>query len=273
MSWNELEHLFNRALQFTFLRKKLLFIIPTLICCGMIVVCCKILAMGANPWISLSFIFLPIFFCSIILITARIVLIRIYHHEVKQLGVSYRRIFRHSFELMLQVIYLTLPFVLAYILLWILLGVFYLLKEIPGIGEVLGTILSFGPFLLLLGSFALSLLSVMTLFFLTPVVALKSTAQLEVFEEILKRLRLSPFSNAVLFLMSLLPLIFVGVLMVIAAVMTEKSYFVTQHSFASGVQLFFIMLPFSALLSPAVIFFFNFSAESYVWMQHRLKKT
>ncbi|MBY0529327.1 MAG: hypothetical protein K2P51_03965 [Rhabdochlamydiaceae bacterium] len=272
MTWNELEHLFNRALQFTFSRKKLLFTAPVLILCGLVVVFCKSLARGSGNWIALSLTFLPIFICSALLITAGIVLTRVYHHEVKNLSFSFRRTFRESWDLMVQVAYLTLPLILGYFVLWTLLGVFYLLKEIPGIGDFLGVVLSFGPFLLLLGSFVLSLLSVTLLFFLTPAVALRSSAQFQVFETLLKRFRSSPFSNGVFFILGILPVIVVVAMMMLAALVTGKSYFMAEHSFASAVQLFFIMLPFSILLSPAVIFFFNFSAESHVWMQRKLKQ-
>ncbi len=272
MSWNDLEQMFNRSLQFTFSRKKLLFTALVLILCGLVVVFCRALGKGVGNWFAYSFAFLPIFFCSAILITAGIVLTRIYHHEIKQLEFSYRRTFRQSFDLMVQVAYLSLPLILAYFLLWLLLGVFYLFKAIPGIGDALGVVLSFGPFLLLLGSFALSLLSVTSLFFLTPAVALKSSAQLEMFAELFKKLKKSIFSSVVLFFLGLLPLIVVVSFMMLAAFLTGKSYFVAERAFASVVQLFFIMLPFSVLLSPAVVFFFNFSAESYVWLQRKLKK-
>jgi hypothetical protein len=170
------------------------------------------------------------------------------------------------------VAYLSLPLILAYFVLWLLLGVFYLLKAIPGIGDALGVVLSFGPFILLLGSFCLSVLSVTLLFFFTPAIALKSSAQFEMFADLLKKLRTHVFSHAVFFVLGLLPLIFVVGLMILAAFLTGKSYFMAERTFASVVQLFFIMLPFSVLLSPAVIFFFNFSAESHVWMQRQLKK-
>ncbi len=39
----------------------------------------------------------------------------------------------------------------------------------------------------------------------------------------------------------------------------------------SVVQSFFVMIPFTALLSPAVVFFFNFAAESHVLMKQQEK--
>ncbi len=272
MTWKDLEHLFNRALQFTFSRKKLLFMAPILIACGVIVVLCKAMAINASDWVRTSLHFLPLFFCTAVLVTSGIVLIRIYHDEIKGLPVTYRKTIKSSMELMVQVAYLCVPLILGYILLWTLLGMFYLLREIPFIGEVLGVVLSFGPFLLLLGSFILSMLAIKMLFYLTPLVALRSTAHFQILEDVLSRFRLSPFTNCALFLMAAFPFAIIAVLMTVAAVMTEHGYMAIDSDAASGLQLFFIMLPFSILLAPAVIFFFNFAAESYVWMQRKLKE-
>jgi hypothetical protein len=272
MTWKDLELMFNRALQFTFSRKKLIFMAPILISCGVLVVFCKALAICASDWVRSSLHFLPLFFCSLILVAAGVVLVRIYHDEVKGLSVSYQKTIKRSMELMVQVAYLWMPLILGYTLLWTLLGLFYLLKELPLIGELLGTILSFGPFLLLLGSFALSVVAIKMIFYLAPVVALRSVAHVQVLEDVLKRFVASPFINCALFLIALIPFSLVSGLMTVAALMTEHNYLAIDAGTAGGLNLFFIMLPFSLLLSPAVIFFFNFATESYVWVQRRFKE-
>ena len=272
MNWKEIEHVFNRALTLTFSRKKLLFTVPTLVFCGLVIVCFRALGSRANDWLAISMTFLPIFFCSSILLAVGIILSRIYHHEVKNLPVSYRKTLSVSKELMVDIAYLALPVILVYLLLWTLLGIFYLLKEIPMIGDGLGVILSFGPFLLLFGSFVLSLLSIVMLFFVTPAVALKSSVQVEMLQSVIKRLRFSPFSNLALMLLGILPLVVMSGLMTIAAIVTGKSYVAAENSLAVSLEWFFIMLPFSALLTPAVIFFFNFAVESHVLMIKKMKE-
>ncbi|MBS0603877.1 MAG: hypothetical protein JSS60_02440 [Verrucomicrobia bacterium] len=273
MTWKEVEHIFNRALKFTFSRKKLLFTVPILIFCGLITVCFRALGAKTGDWLSISMTFLPIFLSSAVLLAAGIILTRIYHHEVKGLPVSYRKTLGISKDLMVEVAYLSVPMVLVYLVLWTLLGIFYLLKEIPMIGEILGIILSFGPFLLLLGSFALSLLSLAILFFVTPSVAFKSSVQFEVLQGVLRRLQFSPFSNLALMVLGLVPLVLVTGMMTLAAIVTGKSYVAAEHPIAIGMEWFFIMLPFSALLTPAVIFFFNFAAEAHVLMIKKQKES
>jgi hypothetical protein len=273
MTWKEVEHIFDRALRLTFSRRKLLFTVPILIFCGLIIVCFKTLGSKTNDWLATSMTFLPIFLCSAVLLSAGIILTRIYHHEVKGLPVSYKKTLSVSKDLMVDIAYLCVPMVLTYLVLWTMLGIFYLFKEIPMIGDSLGVILSFGPFLLLLGSFVLSLVSFALLFFVTPSVALKSSVQIEVLHGALNRLRSSPFSNLALMVLGLLPFALMTGLMTLAAIMTGKNYVASEHPVAIGLEWFFIMLPFSALLTPTVIFFFNFAAESHVLMLKKQKES
>lgn len=272
MTWNEVEYIFNRSLKFIFSKRKLLFTLPILILCGLIIVCFRALGAKSNDWMAVSMTFLPIFFSASLLLAFGILLTRIYHHEVKGLAVSYRETLITSKNLMVEVVYLAVPMILVYLLLWIVLGIFYLFKEIPIIGDALGVILSFGPFLLLLGSYILSVVNLAILFFVTPSVSFKSSAQLEILQGALKRLKFSPFSNLALMAIGLLPLVLITGLMSIAAIATGNSYVAAETPFAIGVEWFFIMLPFSALLTPAVIFFFNFSAESHVLMVKKMKE-
>ncbi len=271
MTWKEVETIFNRALSLTFSRRKLFFTVPVLIFCGIISVIFRALGAKSNDWLSISMTFMPLFFCSAVLLAAGIILTRIYHHEVKGLSLSYRKTFAASKELMVEVAYLAVPVILVYLALWTLLGVFYLFKELPVIGDTLGVVLSFGPFLLLSGTFILSFLSLALLFFVTPSVSLNSSVDVEVLRRVLKRFRFNPFTNLALMFLSLIPCLFGAGLMSIAAIMTGKNYVGAENPIAVSLEWFFIMIPFSALLSPAVIFFFNFAAESHVLLAKKMK--
>ena len=131
MTFEDIEHIFNRALSLSFSRKKLLFMFPVLVVCGLMIVFCRALAVNAGQWVVLSLTFLPIFLSSGLLLASGVVLARIYHHEVKMIPLSFRKILAQSWELLIGVSYLTLPLLLAYLFLWMIMGIFYLLKEIP----------------------------------------------------------------------------------------------------------------------------------------------
>ncbi len=268
----ETEAIFNRALKYSYTRKKFFLLFPALVVCGILVVVCHTFWLGANPWVRASLAFVPAFLCAGILMTVGVPLIRLYHDEIKEKKLSVNNTLRQSWKLMGGIASLIVPILTAYLVLWFVLGLFYLLKHIPSVGETLGMVLSFGPFLLILGSFFLSLVNLLLLFFMPPVVALKSTVKWELAEEVLLKICHQPFIHLKLLVMGLLPLIIIVGILISAATMTGMALFVMERTWAISLQWFFIMIPFAALLTPALVFFFNFAAESFVLLQKRAKK-
>lgn len=269
--WQEIELVFNRALRFSFSKRKLLLVFPVLSLCGILIVLCHTLAVGVNHWLNNSLIFLPAFVCAGLIMALGIPLIRIYRDQVKKKMLSYRSVLRQSIKLIGKIPSLAAPLLLAYLLLWIVLGLFYLLKEIPRAGEVIGVIFSFGPFLLILGSLVLSVGVLFLLFFMTPLISLKSIAHLNLVEECYEKFRKNFFMHLVLLGLGMIPVIIVTGFLILAAALTGMTYMITEHVWAIGWQWFFIMIPFAAFLSPALVFFFNFAAESFVIVQKHLK--
>ncbi len=266
--WQDFEQAFNRALFFSMRRKKILFILPILILCGVLVVISHSLWVGSNPWVRSSLAFIPGFLCVTLFLASAIPLIRMYHDEVKQKPYTVNKTLKLSWKLMAGIGSLIVPILTAYLVLWFILGIFYLLKNIPAMGGILGGFLSFGPFLLIAGSILLFAISLVLMFFLSPVVALKSKMSWELAESVLKRFSKEPFLHFILLLLGVLPLAIVVGFLILSATLTGMTYFVTE---SIGLQWFMIMIPFAALLSPVIIFFFNFAGESFVILQKRLK--
>lgn len=271
MDFQAFSLIFNRSLAFTFSRKKLLFVFCILALSGLLVVFFRGLALHAGQWVKLSLTFLPIFICSGILLSMGILLIRIYHDEIKQREVNYWHTFSRSWEVAIGASYFAIPIIFSYLLLWVLLGIFVLLSEIPALGEFFSSILSFGPFLINLGALVLCLLSLATLFFVAPLIALRGLDGAMIFQMAIKKLEKNPCANFILILVALLPLMIIVSLLLLAAVMTDSLYLDYQNSLQTILKWFFIMVPFTAFLTPAVIFFFNFAAEAHVLMQKQLK--
>ena len=141
---------------------------------------------------------------------------------------------------------------MAYLLVWIFLGLFYFLSQIPRIGNVIGVVLAFGPFLLILTALLLCVLNLGLLFFVTPAVALQSKAKLKLAGAIFHRLQKNVFANFITFFIATLPIILVGGLLFLAAYLTNVNYQIAKQAISVALQWFFIMLPFCAFLSPAV---------------------
>ena len=93
-----------------------------------------------------------------------ILLIRMYHDEVKQRDVNFWNTLSRSWEVVIGASYFALPIIFSYLLLWMLMGIFVLLQDIPLFGEFFGTVLSFAPFLINLGTLVLCLLALAVLF-------------------------------------------------------------------------------------------------------------
>lgn len=270
MTLQDINFCFNRALAYTFSQKKLLLTFIVLAMCGVLIVFFRGLAMNAGQWVLMSLTFLPIFLCAGFLLSTGILLIRIYHDEIKRKSFRYRDIVAKSWEVILGASYFTVPMILSYLILWMLLGIFVLLREIPGgVGDFFAVILAFGPFLINLGSLVLCLLNLSMLFFVAPVIALKGLNRITVSETIVKRFKQDVFSNLFLGLIAALPLLFIIGILILAAFLTGAVCYACDSPVHNVMQWFFIMIPFMALLSPAVVFFFNFAAEAHVLIMRK----
>jgi hypothetical protein len=272
MDFQAFSFIFNRSLAFTFSRKKLLFVFCVLALSGLLVVFFQGLSLHAGQWVQLSLTFLPIFICTGILLSMGILLIRIYHDEIKHKEVNYWNTLSRSWEVVIGASYFAIPIIFSYLLLWMLLGIFVLLSEIPAAGDFFSAVLSFAPFLINLGTLVLCLLGLAILFFISPLIALRGLERGAVFQMAVNRLEKDPFANFVLILIALLPLVLVISLLTLAATLTGTMCLNCQNSLQTIVKWFFMMVPFTAFLTPAVIFFFNFAAEAHVLMQKQLKE-
>jgi hypothetical protein len=272
MTISDIQLIFNRALDLTFDRKKLLLMFAVLALCGLLVVFFRGLAIHAGQWIVMSLTFLPFFLCASVLLSVGVILIRIYHNEVKGRDVNYADVLSKSWDVVIGASYFSIPLILSYLLLWILLGIFVMLKQVPAVGDIFAVVLAFGPFLLNLASILLCVLNVAMLFFVTPIIALKGLNRMTVVQTLAKRLKADVFSNGILVLLSLLPLLAVTGLLMLAAFLTGTVCYVCAEPLHNVLQWFFIMIPFTALLAPTVVFFFNFAAEAHVLMQRQQRE-
>lgn len=267
MTLADIQLIFNRALVFTFVRKKLLGTSLVLALCGIMIVFFRGLSLvAAGKWVTMSLFFLPFFLSAGILLATGIFFIRIYHDEVKEREVSYVDTFNKSWEIILGASYFAVPIVLVYLMLWMLLGIFTLFTEIPLIGDFFAVILVLGPFLINLGSLLLCILSLTLLFFGAPIIALKGLNRVQVAQTLTKRFKKDLFSNLVLAIVAVLPLLAVMGLLIWTSALTDIVYITYEKPIYNVMQWFFIMIPFAVFLAPAVIFFFNFAAESHVLM-------
>ena len=263
MNFSDLEEAFNRSVRYSFSRKKLFFLWAVLVVCGFLTVFCRVVSIDSNSWISMSMSFLPFFLCTGVLLAAGVLLMKMYSYELSGDSYSFKKILTKSMQLVMEVAYIALPLVLFYLVLWMVMGVFHLMRLMPGVGDFACVVLSFGPFVLTFMALSLCVLSVSMLFFVTPHVASRGSLHPRFVNDVLKRISSSFFVNMVHFIVGLLPPIFICTLLMKAVSIVETSYLPLGGHVVASLQWFFIMVPFTFILTPFVAFFFNFSMESF----------
>ena len=267
MDWNIFETACMRAWKGAFSKRKWVMTFIALSFCGVLVVFCRALALNASSWVRLSMLFLPFFLSSGFLLVLGVLLIRLYMQEKRGLAPSTARLLAGSVTTAVGTSYLSFPPVLAYLFLWIALGLFFLLREIPYLGPIFNVVFAFGPFLLIFGSLVLCLLNIGLLFFVAPAAAKESIRSVDFVLRTWKTICQKPFLSLFLFFIGLLPILFVGGMLTLAALLTNVNFSLEAPTIARALEWFFVMLPFSLILSPAILFFFHFAAESYLLLQ------
>lgn len=257
-----LSKLAERAFKQIFSLKKFLLTLAFLSVCGLIPVFFWTLATETNYWLRMGLIFFPLLLIGAILFPAGILLIRVYHHEVKKKAIDFKKMMLDSMDTLISAAYFSFPVLLIYLCLWFTLGIFALIIKIP----YLGPIFAFIPFLLNFASLLLCILNLLLLFFVTPILALKGIDKKSIYKNIQLRLNESILANLILLLLALTPLIISTLLLICAAWLTTP-FCPDCNITALEVEWFFIMIPFAAILTPALIFFFNFAAESQAYFR------
>jgi hypothetical protein len=262
----EVQWAFNRAAAHVFSKNKLFLVFSCLAIIGMIVLFFRAAAAETSKVAALGLLFVPFFLSLGLLFSLGILVCRLYHDEVKQRELSLKRIFIQSWDLMVAASYFSLPLFIGYLLLWFSLALFALMQALPLIGPLVSVFLSFAPFLINLALLLMILASTLALFFLTPLVAFRGIHREKIAYALMERLEKDLFMNSLLGLLAFLPLLFTLLFLGLAAWMTAQFCLSCESVEAAFLSGLFILVPFAALLSPAVIFFFNFSCESHLLM-------
>jgi hypothetical protein len=266
LTLNDIATMFDRALSHTFVKKKLLLAFLVLSLVGLIVLFFHGLAVNAGEWVQLSLVFIPVFIGTGILMALGVLLIRIYHHEIKKRTFHYREMITRSWTIIMGASYMAVPLIVVYLVLWLLLGLFILLGDTSGLGSFFKVVLSFVPFLINLATFMLCLISLQLLYIGIPIIALRGLDYKIIIPIAIMRMTKNCFFNVFLSIISLTPLLFTLFFLVLATSITGSLYSLNQPSLQNVLSWFFIMIPFTAVLTPPLIFFFQFATEAHVWI-------
>lgn len=264
MTFFDLRSMFNRALFHSFTKKKFFFVFFVLVSIALLAAFCRALAFQLSSWASMGFVFLSIVISMGIILGTGIVLIRLYHDEVKNKESSFRRVLMRSWKLVIGSAYVTLPFLFLFLFIWICFGFYLFLKGIPSLGMIVETLFAFIPFLLFFLSLITCLFAVVLLFFISPMLSLNEKKSAQIVPLFINRLKKDMGIIFFSFWIGVFPLLVVAALLLLSFILTEMRVLTTLGCVQLALQWFVMSIPFAAILTPFMIFFFNFSTEVYV---------
>lgn len=262
MKAKEIEQLFeNSWLKMD--KKRLMLVFFTLCTCGVFVVFSRVIGIQANMWVRLSLSLMPLFVSTTLLFALGIVLAKMTQNETSPSPKNFFQLMMHSMRSFNAILYLTLPLFFVYVLAWLVLGIFMVFKAFPAVGDFVSVFLSFGPFILIFCSLVLAFLNIVFLFFLTPIFAFQEQLSFQTIREKLMLFKKNLFFSTCVLALAAFPVFFILCFLIGAAFLTKMSYFAQASPLFIGLQWFFLMLPFNAVLTPFILFFFNFSSSVY----------
>lgn len=271
MDFSSLQFSFNRALAHTFCLKRVSIVALSLAAALIFFVAAAALTPLASSWLAMSLFFIPFFALSIVFMPTAVLLIHLYKAAVKNKTIAIRTIVTDHWQQLITSSYFLLPFLFAYLVIWIILGLFILIMLLPGVGNPLAILLSFIPFILNCGCLLLSIAALSILFLFPPLIALKNLSLKDIAPAALARIKKDPFSNLLLALISFFPLAIAALLIYGAAKLTYSHSAVSSVDSFAFFQAIFIFLPSLFLLAPAALFFFNFSTEAHLLLSKPAK--
>jgi len=264
MNFRDLEIIYTRAWQRAFCKKKLAVMFAVLCVCGLIALFFWAIGQSANAWIRLACYFFPAILLFLNLLSSGIFFARIYYHELKGDKFSYRELFFRSLKLLLLVGHAFIPVLFVYLAIWLVIGFFFLIGQIPYIAVVF----SFAPFLLILVGLALAALSLFFLFFATPQIAFTKVTLLNFIQGAVSQLKSHLLSYLILFVIATLPEALLSLLIIASSSFIPIE---AASTLASILHWLFLIIPIGALLTPPFLFFFNFAVEGYNLLRSRHK--
>lgn len=260
----------NRAMSHTFEKLRFALLLSVLILCGLITSVFRGFSLIMEELGLLTPTILPFFISTGLLMAVSIPLIRMYHYQVTKQEYNFKKVMANSKKSMLFACLVCVPLTIAYLLTWFSLGMFMFLKELPIWGTIFGVLFSFFPFALVLSSSLFLVLCFGCCFFCAPAIAIKNISKFQsLIKDCLMRLTKDFFTNFLLFVLTLIPVVLLVILMLFSSMVTEMLYYLDQTSIEGFLTSFFLILPAMLLLTPVFSFMFNFSYEAYVKMHYQ----
>lgn len=215
-------------------------------------------------WFQTARFFTPIFLSLALFFCLGIFIQSIYEEEqgysiTDQKSFFLKRVWIKVTNKLNKSIYLTMVPIFLFLGLWILLGIMYLLQDLPVIGLIFQIFLMCLPFSLLFAIISLVIYEVVLLFYIVPEINEKKRGLVR---KTLLKIKKNLFQSLVYLSVALLPFpIFWGIVDFTLALMPNITFISPVHQIISAL---FLSLPILFIASFLIIFFFQFSYEIHL---------
>jgi hypothetical protein len=261
-----IEQAFNRALSGMGEKYKIL-ITAGVLCIGSVLTAFfATFSPFADSLMQKTLFLVPLFITLGLLLSLGSLLCKIYLEEVKRNKVHLIPTFKTIWVRLLGASYFSLPFLAAFIVLWLTIGLFELLTLIPYVGSVLSTLFAFIPFVINFCFYLLAVFGLFALFMLAPVMGVVSQLDQSIVHNVLLHWIKNPYRNLVNFFVALAPAFLCGFIGYLALGLCAFC-FKEAHPLLLLIQNISLAIPFAALLLFPAIFFFQYAMESYLMIE------
>lgn len=250
----EISQAFNKAIKSIFCKKRWIMTFPALGFCGLVL---SFFYIFSNSWVKIGTSFLSVFIILAILFSLSIILTKASDYDEKKTEWLIFPIIKQSIHQIISTLFLSIPMIISFFLMWTILGIYLLLKMIPGIGQLIGLVLSFFPFVIILVTILLIVIGIIFLFFAIPFFTVVEVKNLKVMKKIFPLMKKNIYSNFLLFFMSLLVFLVGFIPLIISFLLAKDLCFSSGYTIINIFSSFFMMLFASAILTPFIIFFFE----------------
>lgn len=220
----------------------------------------------ASSLMQKTLFLIPCFLTLGLLLSLGSFLCKIYFEEIRRNKVHLIPTFKTIWVRLLSASYFSVPFLAAFSILWVSIGLFELLTLIPYIGPFLSTLFAFIPFIINFSFYLMIAVGLFALFLLAPFLAISSEVDRVLLARVLNHFLQNPFRNVLNFVIALLPSFLLGLLGFLSL---RLCIFCTSdmHPLLVLVQNLSYAIPLTLVFLFPTIFFFQYAFESYLMIE------
>lgn len=271
MIFNEIQKGLSRSWLLSFSKKKYATTFFVMYILTFLFVLAKSFLSYFPNWSALMINYSLMFFSLFILFYLVFFLNRLYFLELKDEEKKYVMVFFSSLKKSFAIAKPFLFIILFPLGSWLMFFGVFLIIKLPFIGLFLKPLFVIIPFIINFMSLIYIAFSIFYIFAMAPFLALKKDGDKDDLRSCINELKKDLFFKIALFALAMIFLLFIYFLINKAALLTLGVYHYNGNFLSNFFTLMILMIPVCMIITFPIIFFSNFSAESYLLINRRQK--